>query len=43
MSTVKLVPETSDRPVVRRVFDDIKATKKTDRAATGGQWSHAAG
>jgi alkylhydroperoxidase family enzyme len=31
MATVKLVDENSTHPVVRRVFDDIKATKKTDR------------
>jgi AhpD family alkylhydroperoxidase len=31
MATVKLVDEKSDHPVVRRVFDDIKATKKIDR------------
>ena len=30
MSTVKLVPEDSSDPVVRRVFADIKATKKID-------------
>src|SRR5262245_22557723 len=30
MATVPLVPEDSDHPVVRRVFDDIKATKKID-------------
>jgi AhpD family alkylhydroperoxidase len=28
MATVKLVDETCDHPIVRRVFDDIKATKK---------------
>src|SRR5215467_13593748 len=31
MPTVKLVDETSTHPTVRRVFDDIKATKKIDR------------
>ncbi len=31
MSTVKLVDENSNHPIVRRVFDDIKATKKSDR------------
>src|SRR3982750_3615355 len=31
MSTVKLIDENSDHPVVRRVFADIKATKKIDR------------
>ena len=31
MATVRLVDETSTHPVVRRVFDDVKATKKTDR------------
>ena len=31
MATVKLVDEGCDHPVVRRVFDDIKATKQTDR------------
>src|SRR5262249_29719652 len=31
MPTVKLVDENSDHPVVRRVFADIKATKKIDR------------
>src|SRR5436305_14269555 len=31
MATVKLVDENSPHPVVRRVFDDIKATKKIDR------------
>jgi AhpD family alkylhydroperoxidase len=30
MPTVPLVPEDSDHPVVRRVFDDIKSTKKID-------------
>jgi AhpD family alkylhydroperoxidase len=30
MPTVKLVDESSDHPVVRRVFADIKATKKID-------------
>ena len=30
MSTVQLVEEQTDHPVVRRVFDDIKATKKID-------------
>lgn len=33
MATVKLVDEKCDDPVVRRVFDDIKATKNTDRIA----------
>jgi alkylhydroperoxidase family enzyme len=31
MATVKLVPEDDPNPVVRRVFADIKATKKIDR------------
>src|SRR5579871_4416714 len=31
MATVKLVDERTDHPIVRRVFDDIKATKKIDR------------
>lgn len=31
MATVKLVDENSTHPIVRRVFDDIKATKKTER------------
>ncbi len=31
MATVKLVDENSPHPIVRRVFDDIKATKKIDR------------
>ena len=31
MATVKLVDEDSDHPVVRRVFADIKETKKIDR------------
>src|SRR5438270_6625639 len=31
MPTVKLIDESSDHPVVRRVFADIKATKKIDR------------
>src|SRR5881394_896924 len=31
MPTVKLVEETSDHPVVKRVFADIKATKQIDR------------
>jgi AhpD family alkylhydroperoxidase len=31
MATVKLVEETCDHPVVKRVFADIKATKKIDR------------
>src|SRR3954451_13101244 len=30
MATGKLVDESCDHPVVRRVFDDIKATKKID-------------
>lgn len=30
MSTVQLVSEDSSHPIVRRVFDDIKATKKID-------------
>lgn len=33
MSTVKLVDENSNHPIVRRVFDDIRATKKTERIA----------
>jgi alkylhydroperoxidase family enzyme len=31
MATVKLVEETCDHPIVKRVFADIKATKKIDR------------
>src|SRR5947207_6408878 len=31
MATVRLVDENSSHPIVRRVFDDIKATKKIDR------------
>ena len=31
MATVKLVEENSDNPIVRRVFADIKATKKIER------------
>ena len=31
MPTVKLIDENSDHPVVKRVFADIKATKKIDR------------
>jgi AhpD family alkylhydroperoxidase len=31
MATVKLVDENTDHPVVKRVFADIKATKKIDR------------
>ena len=31
MPTVKLVPENTDHPKVRKIFDDIKATKKIDR------------
>jgi AhpD family alkylhydroperoxidase len=31
MPTVKLVDEDADHPTVRRVFADIKATKKIDR------------
>jgi alkylhydroperoxidase family enzyme len=31
MATVKLVDENSDHPIVRRVFADIKETKKIDR------------
>ena len=31
MATVQLVDENSDHPVVRRVFADIKETKKIDR------------
>ena len=34
MPTVKLVEENSDHPVVRRVFADIKATKKIDCVPT---------
>lgn len=30
MPTVKLVEDNCDHPIVRRVFDDIKATKKID-------------
>lgn len=30
MTTVKLVDENSDHPIVKRVFADIKATKKID-------------
>src|SRR5438034_7321328 len=30
MATVKLVDEHSDHPIVKRVFADIKATKKND-------------
>src|SRR3954447_3741024 len=30
MPTVQLVPENSDHPIVRRVFADIKETKKID-------------
>jgi hypothetical protein len=30
MATVKLVPEDDRHPMVRRVFEDIKATKKID-------------
>src|ERR1700741_1002951 len=30
MATVRLVEENCDHPVVKRVFDDIKATKKID-------------
>jgi hypothetical protein len=30
MPTVKLVEENCDHPVVKRVFADIKATKKID-------------
>ncbi len=33
MSTVKLVDEATASPRVRAVFDDIKATKKTDRVS----------
>jgi alkylhydroperoxidase family enzyme len=33
MPTVKLVDENTTDPKVRAVFDDIKATKKTDRIA----------
>jgi AhpD family alkylhydroperoxidase len=33
MSTVKLVDEASASPRVRAVFEDIKATKKTDRVS----------
>ena len=31
MPTVKLVEESTDHPVVKRVFADIKATKKIER------------
>src|SRR6266436_6670187 len=31
MPTVRLVDENSTQPIVRRVFDDIKATKSIDR------------
>jgi hypothetical protein len=31
MATVKLVPENTDHPKVRAVFEDIKATKKIER------------
>jgi AhpD family alkylhydroperoxidase len=31
MPTVKLVAENSDHPIIKRVFADIKATKKIDR------------
>src|SRR5947208_12609358 len=31
MATVRLVDENSAHPIVRRVFDDIKATKKIER------------
>lgn len=31
MSTVKLVDENCDHPVVRRIFADIKAAKNIDR------------
>jgi len=31
MSTVKLVDENCDHPVVRRVFADIRETKRIDR------------
>jgi AhpD family alkylhydroperoxidase len=31
MSTVKLIDEQCDHPIVRAVFEDIKATKKIDR------------
>ncbi len=31
MSTIKLVDENCDHPVVRRVFADIRETKKIDR------------
>src|SRR5947207_7902810 len=31
MATVRLVDENSSHPIVRRVFDDIKATKKIER------------
>ncbi len=33
MATVKLVDENCDHPIVRRVFADIKATKKSDHVA----------
>ena len=31
MATVRLVDENSDHPIVKRVFADIKATKKADK------------
>ncbi len=31
VSTVQLVPENTDDPIVRRVFEDIRSTKKIDR------------
>ncbi len=31
MSTVQLVDESTDHPIVRRVFAEIKETKKIDR------------
>jgi AhpD family alkylhydroperoxidase len=31
MATVRLIDENTDHPVVKRVFGDIKATKKIDR------------
>jgi AhpD family alkylhydroperoxidase len=31
MPTVKLVDETTDHPIIRAIFADIKATKKIDR------------
>src|SRR2546427_11000264 len=34
MATVKLVNENSDHPIVKRVFADIKATKKIDFVPT---------